>query len=89
MSNSKPEKKKGVELMVNPALPVLAVDNLVLHVRSDNTCFLRFATQLPENLSEQVKIMVQRDKLEHMLDVICTNIGYFPEKPKPNKKISS
>lgn len=84
----KKEKKinKKVELIVNPNLDILFVDNLITHLRSDGQCLLRFATSLPEGLREQVLIMTSNQQAIKMADAICKVLNYYPVKPQEKDK---
>jgi hypothetical protein len=87
MSESK--EKKVIEIHANEALPTLFVDNLAVTKRGDDMYFIRFTTALPEGFKEQSRMMIPKDSLVAMLDVLCKQCDYFPTKPqaKSNKNI--
>ncbi len=89
MPTKKPENEEIVELILNNNLPVVTSDNLSFYLRADDVCLLRLSTQLPEGLLEQARIMINKERLIDMIDVICSNINYYPVKPKAKKKTST
>jgi hypothetical protein len=72
--------KHVIELHTNEALPALFVDNLAIMTRADGMFFLRFFSALPEGLKEQSRMMVPRDSLTQMIDVLCRHCDHFPVK---------
>lgn len=66
-------------------LPVILADDVYFSTRSDNLCFIRLTTQLPEGRAEQARIMMGIGQLKAALDVICNHINYFPEKASTKK----
>ena len=87
MADNKDERL--VELKTNDGLPTLFIDNLVINTRSDKHYLVRFATELPEGLREQARVLVPEDHLKRMLDVLCKHVGHFPSKPKSKPKRAS
>jgi len=85
---SEDKDKKVIEIHTNEALPTLFVDNLTITKRADGMYFIRFTTALPEGWKEQSRMMIPKDSLVAMLDVLCKQCDYFPLKPevKPEKK---
>ena len=79
-------KKNQPNHQLNNNLPNVWVDSMNLSVRSDDICFLRFATSLPEGFFEQCRILTNKDKLKGMVDAICEAIDYYPSKKQPPKK---
>jgi len=75
-----PEKKE-IQVRLNPVLPTLFVDHLVITKRSDGGFFLRMIADLPEGWTEQAKLMIFGERLKKFADVICTTLDYYPSKP--------
>lgn len=84
MSDNK--KKKVFQIHVNESLPTVFVDNLMITTRTDSLYLVRFTTSLPEGLKEQCRMMIPKESMRGMLDVLCKQCDYFPSKPKQNAK---
>ena len=80
------ESKKVIEIHANDALPTIFVDNLMINTRSDEICFIRFTTLLPEGLKEQVRILIPQERVKRMIDALCKHCDYFPKKEKQKKE---
>jgi hypothetical protein len=80
-----PEKKE-IPIHVNPMLPTVFVDHLVVSKRSDGGLFLRMIAELPEGWTEQARLMVSEERLKKFMDVICAQLDYYPQKAKSNGK---
>ena len=80
------EAQKVLEVRANEALPTVFVDNLVITGRTDDLYLVRFTTSLPEGLSEQSRMMIPKERMREMLEVLCNHCDYFPTKKKPRGK---
>ena len=76
-------EKKAVELHINGSLPTVLIDNLTITTRTDDLYFVRLSTSLPEGVNEQFRMMVPKESIRRMLDVLCKHCDYFPSKQKP------
>ena len=77
---------KEIEFVNNEALPTLFVDSLIMNIRSDDYCLLRLMTVLPEGMTEQSRVIIPKYKLKKMIDLLCSQCDYFPNKPKARLK---
>lgn len=80
------KKTKSTDILCNPKLPVLFVDNLNVGRRGDGVYLLRLLSELPEGLVEQGKIVITENRLKVMIDLICLQANYYPVKPKSDSK---
>lgn len=69
---------KGNQKTENKLIPAIWVDSLCLETRQDGVSFLSFSTVLPERDMEQVRLMVGKDQLKVMIDLLCKNLNYYP-----------
>jgi len=76
----KEKDKPTIRIHSNEELPILFVDNLVVTERNDGMYFVRFLTVLPEGLKEQSRMIIPKNSLVRMLDVLCKQCGHFPAK---------
>jgi hypothetical protein len=83
------EQKDTIKTFQNLALPTLFVDHLLLGRREDNLFLLRFAAELPEGLMEQTRVIVNKERLIAMIDILCYTAEYYPSKSKPGQKLSA
>jgi len=74
------------KIPLNEAIPTVFVDNLMISTRSDGLNYLRFYTSLPEGLREETRLMVPRESLKRIIDVLCQQCDHFPVKPKSKVK---
>lgn len=81
--------EKNIEVYTNEALPTLFIDNLKIDSRADDLYLLTFATSLPDQINEQVRMMVPKKNMKQMLDALCTQCDYFPKKEKSKKKTTT
>ncbi len=85
MSNNK--NQKIVELHIDNTLKNVWVDNIHMAVREDDISLVRFSTNLPEGLFEQLRFMTSRKRLIEFVDMICSTINYYPSPaPSPDSK---
>ena len=82
MTEQKENKIKMVELNVDPNLKTIWVDNIYIAKRSDGVSLIRLSTSLPEGLFEQVRFITSDKALKNIVDIICSNIDYYPNKNK-------
>jgi hypothetical protein len=82
-----PNKPKVVPTIhTNDNLQTLYVDNAEVHRRDDGMHFVRFLAGLPEGVFEQSRIIIDAEHLHKIIDAMCSNSNYYPEKPvKPPK----
>ena len=78
-----PTRKKAIprETYINNNLPVLYVDDVDTHRRADGIYYLRFTTNIPDFIVEQVRLITNDDNLHLMIDDLCLNANYFPKRP--------
>jgi len=84
--------EKAIKIQLNPILPTLFLDNLLVTSRTDNHHLIRLTTSLPEGTwQEQVRFIVTREDLKRMLDTLCAISNHYPVKPatepKPRTKL--
>lgn len=66
----------------DPSLQLVWVDRMTLSVRSDiPVATIRFYSVTPENLVEACRLQTTVKHLHEIVDVICRNTDYYPEKP--------
>lgn len=82
MKDEKDEKaEKAIKIQLNPTLPTIFVDNLIVSPRKDGHLLVRLAASLPEDTwQEQVRFMVAKEDLKRMLNVLCTQCDHYPVK---------
>lgn len=78
-----------IEIKLNLTLMTLFIDNLNITTREDGFILLRLLASLPEGLMEQGRFMVHHERLKVMIDLMCSQLDYYPVKAKPKKKTSS
>ena len=78
-----PTRKRATpkEVYTNDDLPILYVDTIDTRRREDGVTYLSFATNIPDRIVEQVRIMVDGESLRGMIDDLCRTSGYFPVRP--------
>jgi len=83
-----PSKKKAKpkEIYLNNALPTLYVDLVDTRHRKDGFNYLSFATNNPDLIVEQVRLMIEDESLHTIIDDICQTINYFPKKPSKKER---
>ena len=90
MSN---ERRVGPqEIHLNNDLPILFVDTCAVSHRADGFTYLSFATNTPntpKGIVEQVRLIIDEKSLQLIIDALCRNIDYFPEKPSKKPRRSS
>ena len=82
-------KAKPTEVYYNNTLPVVFVDAIMIGRRKDGLTYLSFATQLPDSIVEQVRLIVNDNSLYMIIDDLCRTAEYFPEKPSRKRRGSS
>ena len=86
--NDEKADMSGITIKVNLNLTTLFVDNLNMTTREDGFTLLRLLASLPEGLVEQGRFMVPQERLKVMIDLMCSQVDYYPVKAKPKKKTS-
>ncbi|MCK4548379.1 MAG: hypothetical protein KAW17_13165 [Candidatus Eisenbacteria sp.] len=87
MPREKDKEVQEIKIRVNEALPTVLVDNLTVSPRSDGLYLMHFTTSFPDrSLKEEARLVVPRDSLKRMLDVLCRICDYYPTKPKSKAK---
>lgn len=86
-----PAKKKAEpeEIYINNDLPILYVDSIDTRHRKDGFCYLSLATGTPYRIVEQVRLMIDDESLQVIIDDLCQTINYYPEKPSKKRKKGS
>lgn len=76
------------QIHLRPDLPTLFTDRMQLTKRTDGNLIMSWQQLLPPGLFvEQSRIMVSAEHMRAVIDVLCQNTGYFPEKPvEPSPK---
>jgi len=74
------------EYIINNELPILYVDDVNYSHRTDGINHLSFTTNLPDQVVEQVRIMIQDEHLNTILSYLCESTGHFPRKPRKIKR---
>lgn len=87
MSDEK--NKKVLSFNTNEALHTVFVDHVSSTIRTDGMHLLRFYTALPEGLQEQSRMMIPKESMKRMLDVLCKHCDHFPEKSSPKEALPS
>lgn len=80
------KKKEAKGLIYNNNLSTIYADSLQFNFRSDDIIFLRFLTQAPEGLVEQARIIVPKNNLLKMIEVMCNSLKYQPKMEKSEKE---
>ncbi|HEX74565.1 MAG TPA: hypothetical protein G4N93_05380 [Dehalococcoidia bacterium] len=86
-----PTKEEEIpkEIYINNNLPILYVDDVDTRHRQDGLNYLSFTTNIPDQVVEQVRLMIDDESLHRIIDDICRNINYYPERPSKTQKGSS
>lgn len=82
------EPKDTIKTFQTLTLPTLFADHLLLARREDNLFLLRFAAELPEGLTEQARLIINKERLVAMIDILCSTAEYYPSKTKAGQKPS-
>lgn len=69
-----------VSINLNHNISTLWVDVFNINTREDNLLLIRFCANLPEGLCEQAKIMTSKDNIKGFIDILCSNLNYYPTK---------
>ena len=81
MPDRKEATSKERHIHINDDLPTLYVDSVHTRHREDGVNYLSFATAIPDRLVEQVRLIIDDASLQRIIDNLCQNTNYFPEKP--------
>ena len=83
-----PARKKTTpkETYINNDLPILYVDAVDTRHREDGVNYLSFATNTPDLIVEQVRLIIDDDSLHRIIDDLCQTTNYFPEKPSKKRR---
>ena len=86
-----PTRKKDTprEFYINNDLPILYVDNVDTRHRADDMNYLSFTTNLPDQIVEQVRLMIDDEHLHEIIDDLCQSTDYFPERTSKTKRVPS
>lgn len=86
-----PTRKKATpkETYINNDLPILYVDDVDTRHREDGINYLSFTTNLPDRFVEQVRLIIDDEHLQGIIDDLCLSTNYFPERPSKRKRGSS
>ena len=80
MAKKSTEVSKPIEIRFKSDLNPIWVDNINIGMREDGISFIRFLTNLPEGIVEQVQIMTSKEHLKKFIDALCSLINYYPIK---------
>jgi len=85
-----PTKKKATpqEIYINDALPTLYVDAITTAHRKDGFNYLSFATNIPDRIVEQVRLIIDDESLHRIIDDLCQTTNYYPEEPSQKRGLS-
>jgi hypothetical protein len=82
------KKTKPQEICLNNTLPIFYVDTIATgHRKGFN--YLSFATNLPNRIVEQVRLIIDDESLYLIIDSLCRTTNHFPEKPIKKKRSPS
>jgi hypothetical protein len=83
-----PSKKKAKpkEIYINNDLPILYVDAVDTRRREDGVNYLSFATNIPDRIVEQVRLIIDDESLQRIIDDLCQTTNYFPKKPSKKER---
>ena len=70
----------------NDSLPLLYVDGISTNKRQDGVYLIKFLASLPDGLIEQVRLMVHDKAVRMIIDNLCKNSGYYPDKDTKTQK---
>lgn len=89
MIDKKNTQQKTVDLVLDPNLKTVWIDNIFMANRLDGVSIVRLSTHLPEGMYEQLRFMASEQSLKNFVDVICTNLKYYPDEKsiKENQNI--
>lgn len=85
MSDKKDTQQQTVQLVLDPNLKTIWIDNIFMAKRLDGVSIIRLSTHLPEGMFEQLRFMASEQSLKNFVDVICANLKYYPN-PKSIKE---
>jgi len=77
------------EFYINNDLPILYVDDFDIRHRTDGMNHLSLTTNLPDQIVEQVRLMIDDEHLHDIIDYLCKSTGHFPKKPSRTKRLPS
>jgi hypothetical protein len=83
------KQKNAPVIHTNDNLQTLYVDGAAIHSRDDGMHFIKFLVGLPEGSFEQLRIMIDEEHLHNIIDAMCSNANYYPEKPAKRKKAAT
>jgi len=85
-----PTKKKATpkEIHLNNDLPTLYVDAVDTRHREDGINYLSFATNIPDRVVEQVRLIIDDESLHRIIDDLCQTTNYYPEEPSQKRGLS-
>ena len=82
--------EKDIPFLDNRYLPSYFVDAFRVSARKDDIAVLSFYSDLPNGIVEQTRVITPVDRLKALVDLICRQIDYYPEKDEkkemPKKK---
>ena len=77
------------KIYIKNDLPILHVDAVNTRHREDGVNYLSFATNLPDCIVEQVRLIIDDESLQRIVDDICQTTNYFPKKPSKKERSPS
>lgn len=76
------------QIIANGDLQTSFADHIFVGTRKDDIVLLRFLASLPEGLREEARLMIPKPSLKKILDAICRQCDYYPEKAETTPKTS-
>jgi len=80
VSDKKNTQKQTVQLILDPNLKTVWVDNIFMAKRLDGVSLIRLSTHLPEGMFEQLRFMASEQSLKNFVNAICANLEYYPNE---------
>ena len=74
------DKESKIKKIPNDNLSVLYVDDMEFQHRADGFNYLVFTINLPDGDLEQTRLMIDDKHLYRIIEYLCFETDYFPEK---------
>ena len=89
IKKNKQPNAKEIPVHLNNNLPSLWIDMVNVAIREDDICMLRSFTNTPEGYFEQSRITTHKDIMKNLVDVLCSNLNYYPKEKVTKAKKKS
>jgi len=86
VSDKKIDQNQTVQLVLDPNLKTVWIDNIYMAKRLDGVSIVRLSTHLPEGMFEQLRFMASEQSLKNFVDIICTTLNYYPDEKSIEEK---